>query len=272
MCVEHNIETLRTRLTQVVDLRDTQGIRQDHRAIVARLDEVEEYASASTFREFMTKKKRRLESMLVNDGGGTIGEAIRVCTRRIDQHQATLDDMRTTLSCLHPNGGMSWGLREWTFFKYQQGNKGFLVVLCACFFPFVSSWSPVVLTHLVVCNCVIHPCFLTLVVMFSFLAVVVFPCFYSSLSLLCSLLFIQLFVFAVFSLGVTKTHVQSIDLQFCMHCTAASAQAPDKGVCQSLLVRAGIIVLRSPALLSSKRSGHCVFVGTITGLLRHNRL
>ena len=24
-----------------------------------------------------------------------------------------------TLSCLHPNGGMSWGLREWTFFKYQ---------------------------------------------------------------------------------------------------------------------------------------------------------
>ena len=48
-CVEHNIETLRTRLTQVVDLRDTQGIRRDHRAIVARLDEVEEYASASTF-------------------------------------------------------------------------------------------------------------------------------------------------------------------------------------------------------------------------------
>ena len=86
MCVEHNIETLRTRLTQVVDLRDTQGIRQDHRAIVARLDEVEEYASASTFREFMAKIQR-LESMLVNDGGGTVGEAIRVCTRRIDQQQ-----------------------------------------------------------------------------------------------------------------------------------------------------------------------------------------
>ena len=31
MCAEHNIETLRTRLTQVVDLRDTQAIRQDHR-------------------------------------------------------------------------------------------------------------------------------------------------------------------------------------------------------------------------------------------------
>ena len=93
MCVEHNIETLRTRLTQVVDLRDTQGIRQDHRTIVARLDEVEEYASANTFREFMTKIQR-LESMLVGNGGGTVGEAIRVCTRRIDQQQASLDDVR----------------------------------------------------------------------------------------------------------------------------------------------------------------------------------
>ena len=74
MCVEHNIETLRTRLTQVADLRDTQGIRQDHRTIVARLDEVEEYASANAFREFMTKIQR-LESMLVNNGGGTVGEA-----------------------------------------------------------------------------------------------------------------------------------------------------------------------------------------------------
>ena len=25
-----------------------------------------------------------------------------------------------TQSCLHPNGGVPWGLREWTFFKYQQ--------------------------------------------------------------------------------------------------------------------------------------------------------
>ena len=94
MCAEHNIETLRTRLTQVVDLRDTQGIRQDHCTIVARLDEVEEYASANTFREFMTKIQR-LESMLVNNGGGTVGEAIRVCTRRIDQQQASLDDVRS---------------------------------------------------------------------------------------------------------------------------------------------------------------------------------
>ena len=39
--VEHNSDTLRTRLTQVADLRDAQGIREDHRAIVARLNEVE---------------------------------------------------------------------------------------------------------------------------------------------------------------------------------------------------------------------------------------
>ena len=43
--------------------------------------------------------------------------------------------------------------------------------------------------------------------MFSFFAVVVFPCFCSSLSLLCSLLFMQLFVFVVFPLGVTKTQI-----------------------------------------------------------------
>ena len=104
-CVEHNIETLRTRLTQVVDLRDTQGIRRDHRAIAARLDEVEEYASASTFREFITKIQR-LESMLLNDGGGTIGEAIRVCTRRIDQQQATLDDVRSRVRAQEAN--MEW--------------------------------------------------------------------------------------------------------------------------------------------------------------------
>ena len=104
-CVEHNIETLRTRLTQVFDLRDTQGIRRDHRAIATRLDEVEEYASASTFREFMTKIQR-LESMLLTDGGGTVGEAIRLCTRRIDQQQVTLDDVRNRVRAQEAN--MEW--------------------------------------------------------------------------------------------------------------------------------------------------------------------
>ena len=92
-CAEHNVETLRTRLTQVADLRDTQGIRRDHRAIVTRLDKVEEYASARTFREFMVKI-HRLESMLVDNNGGTVGEAIRLCSRRLDQQQAVLDDMQ----------------------------------------------------------------------------------------------------------------------------------------------------------------------------------
>ena len=104
-CVEHNVETLRTRLTQVADLRDAQGIRRDHRSIVARLEEVEEYASANTFREFMVKIQR-LESMLVTDGGGSIGEAIRVCTRRIDQQQASLDDVRSRLYT--PDGQWEW--------------------------------------------------------------------------------------------------------------------------------------------------------------------
>ena len=31
--MEANLETLRTRLTQVEDLRDAQGIREDHRAL-----------------------------------------------------------------------------------------------------------------------------------------------------------------------------------------------------------------------------------------------
>ena len=93
MCVEHNIATLRTRVTQVADLRDAQGIRRDQNTIVARLNEVEEYASAHTFREFVSKIQR-LESMLVGNGGGTVGEAIHVCSRRIDQQQALLDEMR----------------------------------------------------------------------------------------------------------------------------------------------------------------------------------
>ena len=48
--VEHNLDTLRTRLTQVADLRDAQGIREDHRAIIERLNEVEECATVHTLR------------------------------------------------------------------------------------------------------------------------------------------------------------------------------------------------------------------------------
>ena len=48
-------------------------------------------------------KIQRLESMLLNDGGGTIGEAIRVCTRRIDQQQVTLDDVRSRVRAQEGN-------------------------------------------------------------------------------------------------------------------------------------------------------------------------
>ena len=51
-------------------------------------------------------KIHRLESMLVNDGGGTIGEAIRVCTRRIDHQQAMLDDVRNQMRA--QDGSWEW--------------------------------------------------------------------------------------------------------------------------------------------------------------------
>ena len=95
-CMEHNLETLRTRLTQVADLHDAQGIQEDHRALVARLNEVQECASVHTLREFTTKI-HRLESMLTGEHGGVIGEAIRVCNRRIDHQQATLNNVHARI-------------------------------------------------------------------------------------------------------------------------------------------------------------------------------
>ena len=90
--------------------------------------------------------------------------------------------------------------------KKQGKNKGFFsgCLVSVFFFHFVSSWSPVVFTYLVVCICVINPCFLIFIVTFLFFCGGCVSCFYSSLCLLCSLFFIQLFVFAVFSLGVRK--------------------------------------------------------------------
>ena len=88
--MEHNLETLRTRVTQVADLRDAQGIREDHRAIIARLNEVEECATVHTLREFMSKI-RRLEAMFTGEDGGAIIEAIRACNRRLDSHRDTMD-------------------------------------------------------------------------------------------------------------------------------------------------------------------------------------
>ena len=100
------------------------------------------------------------------------------------------------------------------------------------FFPFVSSWSPVVFTYLVVCKCVIHPRFLLLLL--SFFSVVVFPCFCSSLSLLFS---VQLFVFAVFSLGVRKTQIKWENLsQFCFHACASVPASPHCHLAQLIIL------------------------------------
>ena len=89
--MEANLETLRTRLTQVADLRDAQGLREDHRALIARLTEIEECASVHTLREFMTKILR-LESLMCGEQGGSVGEATCACNRRLDNHKATMDD------------------------------------------------------------------------------------------------------------------------------------------------------------------------------------
>ena len=89
--MEHNLETLRTRLTQVADLRDAQGIWEEHRALVTCLTKVEECASVHTLREFMSKIYR-LESMLSGE------EAIRACNRRLDNHRATMDDFYARIS------------------------------------------------------------------------------------------------------------------------------------------------------------------------------
>ena len=91
--MEHNLETLRTRVTQVADLQDAQGIREDHRAIIARLNEVEECATVHTLREFMSKI-RRLEAMFTGEDGGAILEAIR----RFDNHRDIMGDFQARIS------------------------------------------------------------------------------------------------------------------------------------------------------------------------------
>ena len=90
--MEHNLDTLRTRLTQVADLRDAQGIRADHRDIIARLNEVEECATVHTLREFMSKICR-LEALFTGEDGGAIFGDIRACNQRIDSQKNALEDI-----------------------------------------------------------------------------------------------------------------------------------------------------------------------------------
>ena len=97
------------------------------------------------------------------------------------------------------------------------GGGGFHVVSLCLHFVFM---------YLLLSECVIHPCFLSSVVVFFFFAVVVFHCFFPALSLFCSLLFILLFVFPAFSLCVTKTQIKSqktpiSEILFLMFCFGA---------------------------------------------------
>ena len=112
--------------------------------------------------------------------------------------------------------------------KKQGKTSVFWLFNVGFFFPsIVSSWSPVVFRYLLACKCVIHPCRLTFHVMFSFFPVVVFPCVYSSLYVLCSLLFIWLFVFVVFCLGVTETQIKSENIsKFWLSSSASVAASP----------------------------------------------
>ena len=89
--MQANLETQRTRVGQIADLRDAQGPREGQRALTARLTEIEECTSVQTLREFM-HRILRLEALVCGNHGGTIGEAIRACDMRLDNHKATIDD------------------------------------------------------------------------------------------------------------------------------------------------------------------------------------
>ena len=140
------------------------------------------------------------------------------------------------------------------------GNLFFVVVSCPCSFSISSHHGHLSSSYSRdVCKCVIHPCFLTfVVVMFSFFAVVVFPYFYSSLSLLCSLLLIQLFVFAVFSLGGTETQMKPQNIsQFRFSCSASGPASPNFHLAQ-------IITLLSPEKNLSKWCYFALFLALLT--------
>ena len=121
--------------------------------------------------------------------------------------------------------------KGWPNNREEKQNKVFLVVSCL-FFSISSAHGHLSSSYtLLFANVSFIPCFLIFVVTFFFFAVVVFACFYSSLSLLCCLLFIQLSVFAVFSLGVTKTRSNDEVSQILifMFCFGACIPTPSLG-------------------------------------------
>ena len=89
--MQANLETLRTRVGQ-----NAQGLREGQRALTARLTEVEECTSVQTLCEFM-HRIMRLEALVGGSHGGILGEAIRACNLRIDNHNAMMDDLHARI-------------------------------------------------------------------------------------------------------------------------------------------------------------------------------
>ena len=81
--LQANLETLRTRLDQVADLRDAQGLREGQRSLATRIVEVEECVSAQTVQEFV-RRLVHLERQIGGSNGGVIGETVRSCLARLD--------------------------------------------------------------------------------------------------------------------------------------------------------------------------------------------
>ena len=94
--IQANLETLRTRLGQVADLRDAQGLREGQRTLTTRIAEVEECVSVQNLREFM-RRITRLEAQVGGNHGGVLGETIRACHLRLDSQTAVLEELQARI-------------------------------------------------------------------------------------------------------------------------------------------------------------------------------
>ena len=94
--IQANLETLRTRLGQVADLRDAQGLREGQRTLTTRIAEVEDCISVQNLRKFM-RRVMRLEAQVGGNPGGVLGEAIRACHLRLDSQTATIEEFQARI-------------------------------------------------------------------------------------------------------------------------------------------------------------------------------
>ena len=93
--MQANLETLRTCIGQVPDLRDAQGLREGQRMLTTRIAEVEECISVQILREFT--HIMRLEAQVGGNHGGVIGETIKSCLTRLDGQAAELEELRARI-------------------------------------------------------------------------------------------------------------------------------------------------------------------------------